>query len=168
MAIDVKCGTGHFKEGKKIQSKAKTVQEYLKEVPDDRKEYFRKLRETIVTNLPKGFREEMSYGMIGYVVPHALYPDGYHCSPDLPLPFANIASQKNYIALYHMGIYANQEILDWFVKEYAKHSPSKLDMGKSCIRFKKPEHIPFNLIGELMKKITVEDWIKLYERNIKK
>jgi uncharacterized protein YdhG (YjbR/CyaY superfamily) len=151
-----------------MQSNAKSVKEYLEEIPDDRKEFFSKLRDTILTNLPKGFQEEMSYGMIGYVVPHSIYPDGYHCSPSLPLPFINIASQKNFIALYHMGLYANQEILDWFVKEYAKHSKLKLDMGKSCIRFKKPEQIPFNLIGQLMKKISVEDWIKVYEEKIKR
>jgi len=110
----------------------------------------------------------MSYGMIGYVVPHSLYPDGYHCSPNLPLPFVNIASQKNHIALYHMGIYSFPEILDWFTKEYPKHSKLKLDMGKGCIRFKKPEHIPFDLIGQLMKKISVEDWIRIYEEHTKK
>jgi hypothetical protein len=105
--------------------------------------------------------------MIGYVVPHNIYPDGYHVSPNLPLPLASIASQKNHIALYHMGLYAIPELMDWFVKEYPKHGKSKLDMGKSCIRFKKPEEIPFSLIGQLMKKISVEDWIKVYEENIK-
>ena len=149
-----------------MQSNAKTVAEYLEQLPDDRKEFFTKLRDTILSNLPKGFKEEMSYGMIGYVVPHHIYPAGYHASPDLPLPFVNIANQKNYIALYHMAIYANPEILEWFKKEYPKHSTSKLDMGKSCIRFKKPEQIPFDLIAELMKKISVEDWIKVYEKNI--
>lgn len=150
-----------------MQSKAKSAKEYLKEIPEDRKVYFNKLRNTILENLPRGFVEEMSYGMIGYVVPHHIYPDGYHCSPELPLPFVNIASQKNHIALYHAGIYTNKKILDWFVKEYSKHCSSKLDMGKSCIRFKNREHIPFDLIGQLMRKITVEDWIKTYEQNIK-
>jgi hypothetical protein len=156
------------KENQFMQSKAKSVKEYLAEVPEDRKESFFQLRDTILANLPKGFQEEMSYGMIGYVVPHSIYPDGYHCSPNLPLPFANIASQKNFIALYHMGLYAIPKILDWFVKEYPNHSKFKLDMGKSCIRFKKPEHIPFDLIGQLMTKISVEDWIKVYERHIKR
>jgi hypothetical protein len=109
----------------------------------------------------------MSYGMIGYVVPHSNYPEGYHCAPELPLPFINIASQKNFVAFYHMGIYAEKEILDWFTGEFPKHSKSKLDMGKSCIRFKKPEQIPFELIGELVQKITVEKWIEIYESNIK-
>ena len=146
-----------------MQSKAKSIKEYLKEVPEERKQAFNKLRDTIIANLPEGFKEEMSYGMIGYVVPHSIYPDGYHCSPELPLPFTSIASQKNFIALYHMGIYANKEVLDWFLAEYPKHSKLKLDMGKSCIRFKKPELIPFELIGQLMGKIAVADWIRDYE-----
>jgi uncharacterized protein YdhG (YjbR/CyaY superfamily) len=151
-----------------MQSKAKTVGEYLKEVPNDRKESINKLRYTILANLPEGFKEEMSYGMIGYVVPHSIYPEGYYCSPELPLPFASIASQKNFIGLYHMGIYANQEVLDWFVAEYPKHCKLKLDMGKSCIRFKKPEQIPFELIGKLMSKISVKGFIALYEGSRKK
>ena len=130
-----------------MKSNTKSVKEYLEEVPEDRKKYFNKLRGTILENIPEGFQEEMSYGMIGYVVPHKLYPDGYHVSPDLPLPFVNLASQKNGIALYHMGLYANKELLEWFVKEYPKHTKLKLDMGKSCIRFRKPEQISFNLIG---------------------
>ena len=151
-----------------MQSQAGNVKEYLDEVPDDRKEFFNKLRHTILSNLPKGFQEEMSYGMIGYVVLHSIYPDGYHCAPNLPLPFVSIASQKNNIALYHMGLYANPEILDWFVTEYPKYCKLKLDMGKSCIRFKKPEQIPLDLIGQLMQKITVANWIKVYEEKIKK
>ena len=151
-----------------MQSKAKSIKEYLEEVPEERKQAFIKLRDTIITNLPEGFKEEMSYGMIGYVVPHSIYPDGYHCSPELPLPFASIASQKNFIALYHMGIYANKEVLDWFLAEYPKHSKLKLDMGKSCIRFKKPEQIPLELIGQLMGKISVADYIADYEASLKK
>ena len=151
-----------------MQSKAKFVVEYLKEVPDDRKDSFIKLRDTILSNLPDGFIEEMSYGMIGYVVPHSIYPQGYHCSPELPLPFASIASQKNFIGLYHMGIYADKNILDWFVNEYPKYCKLKLDMGKSCIRFKKPDQIPFELIGQLMSKITVKDFIAVYESSLKK
>lgn len=151
-----------------MQSQAKSVEAYLEEIPEGRKKAFHKLRETILSNLPEGFQEQMSYGMIGYVVPHSRYPAGYHCSPELPLPFMNIASQKNYIALYHMGIYAMPELLEWFVEEYPKHSAEKLDMGKSCIRFKKPQHIPFELIAQLVRKITVEEWIEVYEKNIKK
>ena len=148
-----------------MQSIANNVENYLKEVPEERKIPMNKLRQTILNNLPQGFIEEMSYGMIGYIVPHSIYPKGYHCNPKLPLPFINLASQKNFIALYHMGIYANPQLLDWFVAEFPKHSNQKLDMGKSCIRFKKMDQIPFDLIGELMQKITVNDWIKCYEAN---
>ncbi len=147
---------------------AKSVEEYLEKIPEDRKEYFKKLRETIKENIPDGFVEEMSYGMIGYVVPHSIYPKGYHCDPKLPLPFTNIASQKNFIALYHSGIYANPKILNWFVQEYPKHSKQKLDMGKSCVRFKKIEEIPYQLVGELMQKMSVEDWVELYEEKVKR
>lgn len=140
-----------------------TPEEYVNAIPEERREAFEKLRETIVENIPDGFREGIGYGMIGYAVPHQLYPPGYHCDPKLPLPFVSIASQKNFIALYHMGIYADPNLLDWFVSEFPKHSKSKLDMGKSCIRFKKPEHIPYDLIGQLMQKMTVEDWVNLYE-----
>ena len=151
-----------------MQSSAQTAEEYLNEIPPERKPYFMKLRETILKNIPEGFSEEMNYGMLGYVVPHSIYPNGYHCNPKLPLPFVGIASQKNFIALYHMGIYANPDLLNWFVSEYPKHSSQKLDMGKSCIRFKKADQIPFDLIGELMQKMTVEDWISLYESQFKK
>jgi hypothetical protein len=151
-----------------MKSTSKTPDAYLKKVPAERLEHFKKLRETILKSLPKGFEERMSYGMIGYVVPHSLYPDGYHCDPKLPLPFAGIASQKNFIALYHMGIYADKKLFDWFVEEYKSQCKHKLDMGKSCIRFKKVEQIPFKLIGELMKKISVKDWISMYKENYKK
>ena len=149
-----------------MQSKAKSVKEYLEELPADRIEPIKKLRNTVLKNLPEGFKEEMNYGMIGYVVPHSIYPDGYHCDPKLPLPFACIASQKNFIAFYHMGIYADAKLLDWFLKEYPKHSKQKLDMGKSCIRFKKLDQIPYDLIGELIRRIKAKDWIKIYETNL--
>jgi uncharacterized protein YdhG (YjbR/CyaY superfamily) len=151
-----------------MQSTAKTPNEYIASLPEDRVKAMTELRNVIKKNLPKGFEEIMSYGMIGYVVPLKTYPAGYHCNPKLPLGYMNIASQKNFIALYHMGIYANKELLDWFVAEYAKHTSAKLDMGKSCIRFKKPEHIPLKLIGELAAKVTVQQWIDLYESNFKK
>ncbi len=150
-----------------MQSKAATPEEYVESLPEDRREAINKLRKVIRKNLPKGFVEEMSYGMIGYVVPHKLYPKGYHCDPKLPLPFLNIASQKNFIAVYHMGIYMNPKLLDWFTNEYPKHSKKKLDMGKSCLRFKKPDEIPFDLIGELASKMTVTEWIALYEKALK-
>ena len=125
------------------------------------------LRKVIIQNLPKGFEETISYGMLGYVVPHSIYPAGYHCDTKLPLPFLSIASQKNFIAVYHMGIYADQKLLNWFVEEYPKHSKTKLDMGKSCIRFKKMDQVPVELIGELASKMSVEDWIGIYERAFK-
>lgn len=126
------------------------------------------LREIIKEKIPKGFQETISYGMIGYVVPHSRYPDGYHCSPELPLPFMNIASQKNFVAVYHMGVYAKKELLDWFTNEYPKHCKRKLDMGKSCIRFKYMDDVPYKLIGELASKMTVDEWIGMYESNLKK
>jgi hypothetical protein len=151
-----------------MKANGTTVKEILANVPEDRHESFNKLHEVIVKNLPKGFEPGISYGGLGYVVPHSIYPNGYHCKPVEPLPFAGIASQKNSINFYHMGIYSDAKLLDWFVSEYPKHSKQKLDMGKSCIRFKKPEDIPYKLIGDLMKKMTVKDWITLYEKNLKK
>ncbi len=147
-----------------MTSTATTVKEYMDSLPEDRKTAMVKLRKTVSDNIPDGFKEQMSYGMIGYIVPHSLFPAGYHCDPKLPLPFANIASQKNFIALYHMGMYADPKLLNWFTSEYPKHCKYKLDMGKSCVRFKKIEDIPYELIGELMKKMTTDDWINLYKK----
>lgn len=141
--------------------------DYISKLPEERQEAMSRLRQTILDNLPKGFEETMSYGMIGYVVPHSIYPDGYHCTPELPLPYMSIASQKNFVALYHMGIYADKELYDWFVAEYPKHVKTKLDMGKSCIRFKKIETIPYDLIADLCTRMTVKQWVELYEKNVK-
>lgn len=151
-----------------MQSKATTPTEYINELPKDRKEVITKLRDTLLFNLPEGFEETMSYGMLGYVVPHSKYAEGYHCDSTLPLPFINIASQKNHIGLYHMGIYSDPNLMDWFTTEYPKHVSGKLDMGKSCIRFKNVKKIPFELLGELASKMTVDAWIKKYESVIKK
>ncbi len=151
-----------------MTSDAKNPDEYINSLPDDRKVVMEKLRNVILNNLPKGFQEGMNYGMMGYYVPHTIYPKGYHCKPTDPLPFLGFASQKNSINLYHMGIYANKDLYDWFVAEYPKYASRKLDMGKSCIRFKKFEDIPFDLIGELVTKISVEDWIAMYESNFLK
>lgn len=151
-----------------MQIAANSPDEYVEQIPDDRKPAITRLRETILVNLPKGFKETISYGMIGYVVPHSVYPPGYHCDPKLPLPFMAIASQKNFVAFYHMAIYADKTLYDWFVAEYSNHSKSKLDMGKSCIRFKKPGDIPFELIGELSRKISAEKWIEMYEETFKR
>jgi len=150
-----------------MTSTAKTAKEYLDSLPADRKLVVSHLRETVAKNLPEGFVEGMSWGMLGYAVPHSRYPAGYHTDPKQPLPFVSIASQKNFIALYHMGLYAMPKLLKWFQDEYPKHSKTKLDMGKGCIRFKNPEAIPFDLIGELMKKVTPDEWIGCYESNVK-
>ena len=149
-----------------MKATGKTVHEVLMNQPEERLLAFNKLHEVIVKNLPKGFEPGISYGGLGYVIPHTLYPNGYHCKPEEPLPFAGIASQKGSINLYHMGIYADEKLLKWFVSEYPKHSKQKLDMGKSCIRFKKLDAIPYQLIGELMRKMTAQQWIDLYEKNL--
>ncbi len=148
--------------------KINTPEEYIAQIPEDRKAVFQQLREVIIANLPAGFEEVISYGMLGYVVPHSIYPSGYHCDSKLPLPFLAIAAQKNFCAVYHMGIYADEKLLNWFMEEYPKHSNQKLDMGKSCIRFKKMENIPMNLLAELIKKMTVDQWISLYESKFKR
>ncbi|MBV6479119.1 MAG: hypothetical protein HGGPFJEG_01880 [Ignavibacteria bacterium] len=150
-----------------MQSKAKTPDEYIESLPEDRKKAVAELRKEIKKNLPKGFKEEMNYGMLGYVVPLSLYPAGYRCNPKLPLPFMCVGSQKNYISVHHMGLYASSDLLDWFKKEYPKFTDMKLDMGKGCIRFKKPDKIPFKLIGKLVSKITPKQWIESYEKIMK-
>ncbi len=151
-----------------MQSKATTIDEYINELPEERKAPISALRKEIRKNLPKGFNEEISYGMIGYVVPHKLYPPGYHCTPELPLPFMNLASQKNFIAVYSMVLYSNSKLMKWFTKEYGKVDIGKLDMGKSCMRFKKIDKIPYKLIGELAGKITPQEWIDIYEQKFKR
>lgn len=150
-----------------MKTPAKTVNDYLNELPEERKTSFLKLRESILNSIPKGFEEQISYGMLGYVVPHSIYPNGYHCTPKLPLPFISIGSQKNFIVMHHLGIYANPKLLEWFTAEYPKNGNQKLDMGKGCIRFKKMDQIPFDLIAELAGKISVEEWIECYETQIK-
>jgi hypothetical protein len=150
-----------------MSSKAEIPQDYIDALPDDRKQAVSAIREALLTHLSVGFQEVMSYGMLGYVVPHTLYPSGYHCNPKLPLPFIALGSQKNFIAIYHMGLYADKTLFDWFTTEYPKHSKGKLDMGKSCMRFKKMEDIPVALIGELATKMTPQHWIDCYEKNFR-
>lgn len=145
-----------------------TVEQYIDSLPEERKEPIQRIREVVLNNLPEGFEEQLSYGMIGYVVPHSIYPDGYHCDTKLPLPFLNIGSQKSHIGFYHMGIYTNEELLEWFKKRYAEEVPTKLDMGKSCIRFKNMRNIPFELLGELVGKMSVAEWIERYESQVKR
>ncbi len=151
-----------------MQIQSASVEDYISQIPEERQEIFRKIFETVNNNLPDGFSQGLSYGMIGWAVPLETYPAGYHCTPGSPLPFMSIASQKNFIALYHMGMYAKPELLDWFVEEYPKYSRIKLDMGKSCVRFKKMDDIPLELLAELSKKMTVKEWIDIYEKNFKK
>ena len=151
-----------------MQYKADSPEEYIDQLPPERQAVTSKLRTVILKNLPGGFEEQMSYGMLGYVVPHSIYPEGYHCNPKLPLPFINLASQKNFVALYHSGIYADPKLYDWFVSEYPAHCKYKLDMGKSCVRFKKMNDVPYDLIATLCTKMTPNDWIARYEENLKK
>lgn len=151
-----------------MQYKATSPDDYISQIPEDRKAAMEKLRSILSKNLPEGFIENMSYGMISFSVPHSIYPAGYHCDSTIPLPFISIASQKNFIAFYHMGIYAKPELHDWFVAEFPKHVNTKLDMGKSCIRFKKPALIPFDLITELVQKVSVDEWIETYDTNFRK
>jgi len=151
-----------------MQIFAASPDNYVSQIPEERRDAINRLRKVINENIPEGFQETMSYGMIGYVVPHSIYPKGYHTTPKLPLPFISLASQKNNIAVYHMGLYAGGPFLEWFKKEYALRCKSKLDMGKSCIRLKKIEDIPFDLFGELASKITVREWIETYEKLIRR
>lgn len=151
-----------------MQSKANTPTEYIAELPEDRRKVINKLREVILKNLPEGFEEIMNYGMLGYVVPHSRYPDGYHCNPSEPLPFMGLASQKNHIGFYHMALYCEPKILEWFTSEYSRQVTTKLDMGKGCIRLKNPDKIPYELLGELAGKMTVDTWITTYEQRLKK
>ncbi len=151
-----------------MQIKASSPNDYIAQLPEERKEAVSRLREVINANIPKGFEETMSYGMIGWVVPHSVYPPGYHCDTELPLPFISLASQKNFVAVYHMGMYASPELLNWFTTEYGKQVKTKLDMGKSCVRLKKMENIPYDLFGALAAKMTTQQWIDTYEAAIKK
>ena len=147
--------------------KFKDVEDYIANIPEERLAPFMKLKETIENHIPEGFELCLNYNMLGFVVPHSTYPDGYHCDPKLPLPFISLANQKGFIALYHMGVYANKDLYDWFVAEYPNHAKYKLDMGKSCIRFKKVDDIPYDLVAQLIQKMTVADWVSLYEKNYK-
>jgi len=160
--------TFHTHNQHSMKYKATNPEEYINQAPEERQCALNKLRALILEKLPEGFEEQMTYGMIGYVVPHSIYPGGYHCSPELPLPFMSFASQKNFIGFYHMGIYADPGLLEWFIGEYPKYCKRKLDMGKSCIRFKKMDEIPFELLGELVQKMTVKDWVSLYEASFKR
>ena len=151
-----------------MKANGTTVMDILSNIPSERAEHFNQLHDVIVKNLPNGFEAAISYGGLGYVIPHTLYPAGYHCKPIEPLPFAGISSQKNSINFYHMGMYSDPLLYEWFVTEYPKHSKQKLDIGKSCVRFKNLDEIPYKLIGELMRKMSAQEWINLYESKLKK
>ena len=146
-----------------MRAKEISPDEYISKLAPERKKAMSELRKVILNNLPSGFVEVMSYGMLSFVVPHSLYAPGYHADPKQPLPFITLASQKNYVALYHMGLYSDQQLLSWFTAEYSSQHKTKLDMGKSCIRFKNADAIPFGLIGTLASKVTVMEWIDKYE-----
>ncbi|MBC3845991.1 DUF1801 domain-containing protein [Winogradskyella echinorum] len=150
-----------------MQYKADSPEDYISQLPEDRKAPMTKLHNLIKDNMPEGLESGMGYGIPAYFVPKSVYPPGYHCKPFPPLPFINIASRKNFIALYHSGLYAKKELYNWFVAEYPKHAKYKLDMGKSCVRFKKVDDIPYKLIEELLGKMTVDEWIGIYEKAIK-
>lgn len=151
-----------------MQSLGATVEEYCAQVPQHQAEAFHALRKTICDHLPAWFVECINYGMLGYVVPKTIYPAGYHCDPSLPLPFLWLAYQKNSINIYHMWLYADPVLLEWFVTQWPHYCTKKLDMGKSCIRCKWYDAIPYPLFGELVEKMSVTQWIALYETAIKK
>lgn len=151
-----------------MRSEAKHPNEYFENLPEERREVMKALRKEILNNLPKGFAEHMAYGMPCYVVPHSIYPKGYHCDPKQALPFMSLASQKNHMAFYHMGLYADEKLYKWFQEAYEKETGRKPDLGKSCLRFKRPEQIPVKLIGQLVARMPVKDWIALYEKNLRR
>ncbi|MFJ7649475.1 DUF1801 domain-containing protein [Lysinibacillus sp. NPDC097279] len=144
------------------------MEAYIEQVDEKWRDSFAKLADVIATNIPAGFEQTMNYDMISYVVPLSLYPKGYHVTPNTPLPFISLAAQKRHIAVYHMGIYADANLLSWFQEEYAKRVPTKLNMGKSCIRFSSTKNIPFDLLGELVSKMTPGEWINRYEGELTK
>lgn len=141
-----------------------TTDAYIAQVSEAFRPSITKLYQTINDNIPSEFQSCIAYKMLAWVVPFSIYPQGYHCNPDTPLPFVNVAAQKNFIAIYHMGLYADSQLKDWFVAEHQKRSAKKLDMGKSCIRYKKPEDIPFDLIAELFQKMNAQQWIDIYTK----
>ncbi len=151
-----------------MHSKSLSVDSFLESVDKSKIDALSKLRDVILANLPEGFEEQMAYGMPSYVVPHSVYSAGYHCDPKQPLPFISFAAQKNFISFYHMGMYADKNLLNWFLAEYPKYLKTKPDVGKSCVRFKKPEQIPFDLIGRLVKKMGSKEWIATYEKLYRK
>ena len=150
-----------------MKASGSSVKEILENIPVERKKTFSEIHKTIMDNLPLGFEAGLSYGGLGYIVPHKIYPRGYHCNPKEPLPFAGLANQKHSINFYHLGLYALPELDSWFQNEYLKCCKHKMDRGKSCIRFKHFDDIPLGLIGLLISKISVQEWIRIYEEKTK-
>jgi len=150
-----------------MTSSGATVEEYLAELPPDRREVIAAVRAVILANLDSAYQEKMAYGMIGYSIPHSVYPAGYHCNPKDPLPFAGLASQKNSMAVYLMSLYIQADGADtaWFESEWAK-SGRKLDKGKSCIRFQKLGDLDLNVLGQAIKRVPAKLYIKYYEANL--
>ena len=148
-----------------MPSQVDAVEKYLAELPEDRRETVGAVRAVVLKNLPKGYEEGMQWGMIGYYVPHSIYPDGYHCQPDEPLPVASLASQKNHMAFYGLGLYIDEEQARWFVEEWKK-AGKKLDMGKSCVRFKTLDDVAIDVIGRAIKRMPVKQYIALYESQL--
>ena len=144
-----------------------TVQEYVENLPDDQKRTVSEIRKAINKNLPKGFKESIGMGMIVWSVPHSSYPAGYHCNPSKPLMLMGLSATKSGVSLHHMGLYGSTSLLKWFQSEWTGHTAKKLDMGKACIRFKKPEDVPLDLIGELSTKLTPQRWVEQYEKGLK-
>lgn len=148
-----------------MTSKAKTVKEYLASLPEDRRAAIAAVREVILNHLPKGYEEGMQYGMIGYYVPHSVFPAGYHCDPKQPLPFASLAAQKNHMALYLMCIYGDAKLRRWF-ESACEGSGKKLDMGQCCVRFKKLEDLPLDVVGKTIARVPVADYVARYEQTL--
>ena len=145
-----------------MKSQAKTVKEYLAGLPEERRRTVAAVRDVIRKNLPEGYEEGMQYGMIGYYIPHSIFPEGYHCDPAQPLPYACLASQKNHMALYLMCVYGDQGTRAWFEKAY-RATGKKLDMGQSCVRFKKLEDLPLEVIGQAVAKIPLDKYLARYK-----
>lgn len=139
------------------------IADYLASLPPDRADAVRRLLDVFRVHLPPGFEETMAYGMPSFVVPHSRYPDGYHCDPSQPLPFISIGNQKRHVSLYHSGLYADPELMAWFETTWPEHVPTKLNAGKSCVRFTRMDRIPYDLIAELAGRVTVDDWVARYE-----
>lgn len=151
-----------------MRYKSENIDEYLQQLPEERREVINKLRKIIKENLPEGFEEKIQYDMISYVVPRETYLAGYHVDPSNELGFMAIGSQKNHVAIYSNAVYMFEDVNEWYLNEYSKHLTTKPDMGKSCLRFKNMNKMPYELIAELCQKITVDEFVKKYEETLKK